>query len=357
MTDPLLSPCGIFPGLKGERRWPGAGYEDWDLALTELTERGYDAVRIDAFPHLMAADAHREWTLEPVWNTQDWGSRSINRVALHDSLRSFLGACRHHGVRVALSTWFREDTDNTRMKIKTPKEHAEIWIKTLDYIKSWGELDNILYVDLCNEFLHENWSPFFTVCGCMERASQPAVSWMRESIHMFKNVYPQLPVTFSFTAPFDNPDEDASYLDFLELHLWMTTSSGFYKKVGYNFETFDDTGYRNMALYGENIYRENQAFYDNCLIGEIERVAEWSRRSGKPLVTTECWSVVDYKDWPLLNWGWILDLNRLGVTTAAATGRWAGMATSNFCGPQFKGVWREKQWHQELTDIIHNSAR
>ena len=46
-----------------ERRWPGAGYEDWDQALTELTDRGYDAVRIDAFPHLMAWDAHREWTL------------------------------------------------------------------------------------------------------------------------------------------------------------------------------------------------------------------------------------------------------------------------------------------------------
>lgn len=24
-----------------ERRWPGAGYEDWDQVLTELTERGY----------------------------------------------------------------------------------------------------------------------------------------------------------------------------------------------------------------------------------------------------------------------------------------------------------------------------
>ena len=27
-----------------ERRWPGAGYEDWDQALDELKARGYDAV-------------------------------------------------------------------------------------------------------------------------------------------------------------------------------------------------------------------------------------------------------------------------------------------------------------------------
>lgn len=38
-----------------ERRWPGAGYENWDLALDELCERGYNAVRIDAYPHLLAA--------------------------------------------------------------------------------------------------------------------------------------------------------------------------------------------------------------------------------------------------------------------------------------------------------------
>jgi hypothetical protein len=39
-----------------ERRWPGAGFEDWDRALDELSERGYDAVRIDPFPHLLATD-------------------------------------------------------------------------------------------------------------------------------------------------------------------------------------------------------------------------------------------------------------------------------------------------------------
>jgi len=37
-----------------ERRWPGAGYEDWDKVLDELAERGYNAVRIDAYPHLIA---------------------------------------------------------------------------------------------------------------------------------------------------------------------------------------------------------------------------------------------------------------------------------------------------------------
>jgi hypothetical protein len=65
--------------------------------------------------------------------------------------------------------------------------------------------------------------------------------------------------------------------------------------------------------------------------------------------------VVDYKDWPLLNWGWIKELCEAGVRRAAATGRWSAMATSNFCGPQFVGIWRDVDWHRRLTDVIHQA--
>ena len=65
-----------------ERRWAGAGFEDWDLALDELTERGYNAVRIDAYPHLTGVDAQREWVLDEVWNQQDWGSPDRIKVQI-----------------------------------------------------------------------------------------------------------------------------------------------------------------------------------------------------------------------------------------------------------------------------------
>ena len=60
-----------------ERRWPGAGYEDWDQALSELVERGYDAIRIDAFPHLVYNDPEKEYLLLPHWSVQDWGVRGL----------------------------------------------------------------------------------------------------------------------------------------------------------------------------------------------------------------------------------------------------------------------------------------
>lgn len=70
-----------------ERRWPGAGYEDWDRALEELTDRGYDAVRIDAYPHLVAEDIGKEWTLQPVWTLQAWGAPAVTRICLKDDLK------------------------------------------------------------------------------------------------------------------------------------------------------------------------------------------------------------------------------------------------------------------------------
>lgn len=69
-----------------ERRWPGAGYEDWDSILDELKQRGYDAVRIDAYPHLVAAAAGRTWELLPRWNQQVWGSPAKNRVRVQPEL-------------------------------------------------------------------------------------------------------------------------------------------------------------------------------------------------------------------------------------------------------------------------------
>jgi hypothetical protein len=31
------------------------------------------------------------------------------------------------------------------------------------------------------------------------------------------------------------------------------------------------------------------------------------------------------------------------------------IATSNFCGPQFVGMWRDVEWHQKLTEVIKSA--
>ncbi|HUB85426.1 MAG TPA: cellulase-like family protein, partial [Rhizomicrobium sp.] len=120
-------------------------------------------------------------------------------------------------------------------------------------------------------------------------------------------------------------------------------------------ERFEAKGYTALSLKAEEIYRARPQYWQKLLEDAIARHAVVSRKIKMPLITTECWGIVDYKDWPLLKWDWVKDLCALGAQRAAASGRWLAIATSNFCGPQFVGMWRDKAWHQELTRAIKSA--
>lgn len=345
-----------------ERRWPGAGYEDWDLALDELAERGYNAVRIDAFPHFVANQPEKERTLIPVWNQEDWGSPSLNRITILPELTAFIAKCRDRNIMVGLSSWFREDEAQLRMKISTPEIMAAWWIETVRVIEAAGLMDAILFVDLCNEWPGIFWAPYFkndppelTWGGWF---TDKSIAWMKSSVELFKKSYPELTVTYSFDANEEMlRTRDISYLDFLEPHIWMVHQNGreFYNSMGYADSPFSTEAYECVVESAEILYKKDPAHWQEILVDKIKAVAEVSRELDLKLMTTECWAIVNYKDWPLLSWDWVKELCAVGTEAAAATGRWSAIATSNFCGPQFKGMWRDIEWHQKMTKIIKSS--
>ncbi len=339
-----------------ERRWPGAGYENWDKALDELAERGYDAVRIDAYPHLVAVDPKRQWLLKPEWLVQDWGSPSLTRVQVIPALYEFMAKCRDRGIKVGLSTWHREDADNLRMKIRGPEHLAENWDRTLDGVKQAGLMDTILYVDLNNEFPGPAWAPFLQPKqGYNDWPKPPAQEFMNKALAALRRSYGELPLMFSILEPKEMLSKaTVGAFDAVDFHFWMAQANGgeFYKLAGYKYDRFTMESYHNMQLKGEATYRARPNYWRKLMLDGIAGIAEGGRRSGKPLVTTESWAVVDYKDAPLLDWGWVKDLTAEGTLAACRTGRWHAICTSNFCGPQFHGMWRDIAWHQRLTSAI-----
>ncbi|WP_300700717.1 cellulase-like family protein [Bacteroides sp.] len=346
-----------------ERRWPGAGYENWDIALNELVERGYNAIRLDAYPHLLAADPKKKWLLKEVWNQQTWGSPDMNEVQIQPYLNEFLFKCSERDIKVGLSSWFRQDVDDTRMKLTSPDKMADCWITTLKAIEKEGLMDTVLYVDLCNEFPGDAWAPYFPYQypnkGWGEWYKKESLDWMEQTVKIMKKHYPDIPFMFSFDS--DDlryyEDVDSSFLDFYEPHIWMAQRNGgeFDRTVGYDYGRFTPEGYKNLARNGERVYREKQEYWQSLLVNRIHQMGDIARRLKRPLMTTECWAVVDYKDWPLMKWDWVKELCALGATTAAETGMWVAVATSNFCGPQFVGMWRDVKWHQQLTSIIRSA--
>lgn len=362
-TAPLAIAMWDFSWL--ERRWTGGGYEDWDRALDELVERGYDAVRIDAYPHLVAARPDRVWRLLPAWDQEGWGAAEPVEVRVLPELLEFLEACRRRGVRVALSTWFREDTQNLRMRVRSGADLAEIWAATLDAVVGAGLSDVVYYVDLANEWPIPPWTPFLYQDAQPARVpsrSDPRIAEFRtEAVRLLRAAHPGFRYTVSFCTELDGaPGEDVSDLDLLELHLWMSQPecSDFASQIGYDISTssFDPQAYVPLSGPAERHYRSDPDHWQRLLREHILRSADWSRRCGKPLVTTECWGIINYKDGPGRSWGWLKELCASGVRVAAETGRWEALATSNFCGPQFVGMWRDVAWHQELTTLIKKGS-
>ncbi len=347
-----------------ERRWPGAGYEDWDKTLDELIERGYNAVRIDAYPHLVAENPGKTWTLNEVWNIQDWGSPDVIQVQIQPQLNQFIAKCRDRGIKVGLSTWFRRDEDMTLMKIDTSAKMAEIWIQTLDSIAKDQLLDSILYVDLCNEWPGDIWCPFF-------KNDPPELTWgywhttksmrfMKESIELVRTAYPELPLCYSFSGgePSLYGEKDLSFFNLIEHHCWIAqlNKNEYSKLVGYNYERFSPEGYKNLVKNSERVYLEKQEYWHKLLRDEIKTIANAAKKANQPLITTECWGIVDFKDWPGLNWNIVKEMCAVGVMAAAETSQWVAIATSNFAGPQFVGMWRDVKWHQKMTGIIRKAS-
>ncbi len=343
-----------------ERRWPGAGYEDWDAVLDELLLRGYNAVRIDAYPHLVANNPAKEYTLLPVWTVQDWGSPALNKVQVQPALNQFIAKCKARGIRVGLSCWYRQDTEKILMNITSPQKMADNWIATLHTIEKAGLLDAVLYVDLCNEWPGDAWAPFFKnnpewkTWGYWYLSNSTA--FMQASIAAVRKAFPGIPLCYSFTGgdPALYTQYPLPYFDLLEHHIWMAQQNGdeFYKEVGYKYERFTPDGYNNLTANYEKAYRARPRYWQGLLKEGITKLAAGAGAAKQPLITTECWGLVDFKDWPLLQWDIVKELCELGVQTAAATGQWLAVATSNFCAPQFRGMWRDVAWHQRLTKLI-----
>ena len=78
----------------------------------------------------------------------------------------------------------------------------------------------------------------------------------------------------------------------------------------------------------EAIYRADEAYWLDLQKASIQTAADWSVKIDRPLCTTEGWSVVDYKDWPMLDWGWVKELTVHGVEAAVVDSRLAKSSSS-----------------------------
>ncbi|WP_382303548.1 cellulase-like family protein [Herbiconiux sp. UC225_62] len=363
-------------------------YADIERVLDELVERGYDCVRIDAFPHLIAADraGNRQsgFAVHPQPDHFMWGPHGRKVVVEHPeaSLAAFVSACRDRGVTVALSSWFNDDDEHRRLGIATPDDLARVWYETLESLEAAAVLDAIEFVDLCNEFPLDDWLPAAheSIFGRPEH-TEPSVpgqavegGWVwtppqRAVIESFfaatdllRARWPRLRFTYSL-APVSESLFDLDYrsLDVIETHIWLSSNVEEYaSQTNFSLEEHGFPGaWQKQVDSLDEVYWPQRERWHAQLEAQMARWSAVAKAAGVPLWTTEGWSHILLDDFTAPSgrtaWEYVKDVAEFAVPAALRLG-WEGVCTSNFAEPHFPALWADIEWHRRLTTMIKSGT-
>ncbi|MDO9236940.1 MAG: cellulase-like family protein [Aquabacterium sp.] len=367
-----------------------AEYSDFDAVLDDFVLRGYNCLRIDAFPHLIAADGNGRRQDEFVMKAQPsgfpWGNSANTTINPRRDLPVFLSKCAARGIRVGLSTWMTNDTSNRALSIKSPAQLSRIWAETLDFIGQHGLLGIVEWVDLANEFPSVGFMPAIVsyinekllnkitlLTGLLAPYDQEqgsAISaYIYTAINGLKKQFPHLPLCVSLAGESTNTFKsvDLSPMDCIETHIFLGLNQTFALPSGLNFLLIEGAGNLQSSCYNNTLekwaqgaYYRRQAGLLRWLGGAMDSWVTLGNKLNVPVYTTEGWAAILYYELPDkdpngANWVWINDVARAATGMAKARG-WTGICTSNFCQPHFPSFYKNPAWHQQITGLIKTAS-
>lgn len=80
-------------------------------------------------------------------------------------------------------------------------------------------------------------------------------------------------------------------------------------------------------------------------------VEETGRRYGIPVGNTEGWGSVFWLEHPMLSWDFVKEAGLKAAELGAKHG-YLFNCQSNFCEPQYLRLWRDVEYHQQVTALI-----
>ena len=363
------------------QHYPGGAFANFDTAADALVERGFNTVRVDAFPLVIGALKSEGESItiagEPLAN---WGMSDHDREhQVVPELLEFMRAAKRRGLSVILSSWGRdckEYPDCKRALAKSRSGFRKAWERTLDILGAHDLLDPVLYVDLDQEFPY--FSPFqdelnelgkrrsggHAVEPAMEAGVQfepgqtrwawkPAqMEYVRrlfsEMLPPLQSRYPRLRFTYSLTSFFKEiRSMGLEIFDVLELHLWIH-SPRFENRTGFDRLT-KDRGEHDYKDYARRLAATLDTM-GPMLAKEMENrivfAKAWSEEIAAPVVTTEAWGPWWHMDHPDLDWHWLKEWCEHCMTLAAQHGFW-GVTPWNYSHPYWKN-WSDIKWYRKV---------
>jgi hypothetical protein len=368
--------------------YPGGAFEDFDKVTDELLERGFNTVRIDAFPLITGKlDSITQMITIPGDSLRNWGRTDIDRLhAPVKELISFMEITKSKNINVILSSWGNGCSEFPDIlkgySVKT--RFWDAWEKTLDILKERNLLSHVAYVDLDQEFPY--FSPFQDELGRLEKINNltkaslvkamesagensqgyTRLKWnhqqmefvhdlMRSTLAHFQKKYPQLRFTFSLTDFWKEVRAlNLESFDVLELHFWMSASARFADRSQFG-PMIKDRGKHDYSDYMNRINQTMKSIRPMLLKDMYNRLTfarEWSDEIAAPLVTTEAWGPwwhMDHKD---LNWEFLYEWCAGGMRLASEYGLW-GATPWNYSHPYWEN-WKNIEWYKKVNNGFLN---
>jgi sugar-binding cellulase-like protein len=350
--------------------YPGGDFEDYDKVIDELIERGFNTVRIDAFPMVIdqlisdkqeifkvPADPLLNWGL----STKDW---EHNLVA---ELIDFMTITKQKGISVILSSWGKGD----HKRYSDTKKFWTAWETVLDILKEKGLLDHVVYVDFDQEFPY--FSPFAEELNRLSKeASKPAADqadameqagaitgawnhaqrafvkdYFESTLSHFHKKYPDVRFTFSLTSFWDEVRSiNPAGIDVLELHIWIKGQLDEY--TGFNKLKKDRNPANDYKAYMAGI-REAMKHRDSLkenMKQQMSKARSWADELNVPLTTTEAWGPWWHMDHPDLEWQWLYVWCDYCMGLSNEYGFW-GVTPWNYSHPYWDN-WSNIKWYRKV---------
>lgn len=368
--------------------YPGGAFEDFNKVTDELLARGFNTVRIDAFPLIIGKiDTINQQVTIPGDPLRNWGPSDKDR--LHSPVKelvSFMEITKSKNINVILSSWGNgcSEFPDILKGYADKKLFWDAWGKTLDVLKERDLLSHVVYVDFDQEFPY--FSPFQDELNKLgkvqeEKKISPGESmdeagknspgleklrWnnvqmyfvrnlMNSTLAHFQQKYPQLRFTFSLTDFWKEVRAlNLETFDVLELHFWMSASQRFSNRSQFG-PLVKDRGEHDYSDYMDRINQTMKSVRPMLLKDMHNRLAfakEWSDEIAAPLVTTEAWGPwwhMDHKD---LNWEFLYDWCSEGMRLASEYGLW-GATPWNYSHPYWEN-WKNVEWYKQVNDDFIN---
>jgi hypothetical protein len=363
-----------------KQHYPGGYFEDYNTVTNELIARGFNTVRIEAFPFIIdRLDSLNQVITIKGEPMATWGACDTDRKhELVSELISFMKTAKEKGLYVILSTWNTDCKEFSDFKdyYSNKDKYRHAWEKVLDILNKNNLLDHVVYVDIDQEF--PNFSPFKDNIINLGDKKEPSSAFLsaelkkhnsndltsrdwnesqmtfvhdliQETLLNYHIKYPALRFTFSFT---DHWDEframNLNLLDVLELHIWMEQSERFNARTRFNDMVRDR---------GDHDYREYMGRLDQTLASirpmlikdmhnRLAWARSWSEELAAPLTTTEAWGPWWHMDRKDLDWKWLYDWCEECMDLSASYGFW-GSTPWNFSHPYWNN-WSNVDWYKKV---------